>query len=148
MNASKYDLLQKVPPFRVVGKVDLGIIDRMRKCPKTDPCTVWIIALAKSSRAKLAATQILDAEENTRAGILARLLESRGHVLTTAQAVVATTTSKSDDNFFFFTKDGDGVVGLASLTRRKPVLCADDDPSARGVDRILVRNLNTSWPWV
>lgn len=152
MNAPVYNLLQKEPPFRVVAKTDIPAIEMremlLQKRPRTDPCAIYTIALAKSSGAKSVATQILAAEENTPPGVLARILDSRGHTMTTAQAVAATAASAQDANIFFFTKDRNGVTALACLNRREPILCADDDPRARGVDRILVRNLNNSWPWV
>ncbi|TSC64106.1 MAG: hypothetical protein G01um101491_362 [Parcubacteria group bacterium Gr01-1014_91] len=170
MNTQKYDLLQKVPPFRVVGKVGLGAIDMKEtlKCfprharrdtlnglpvkqPRTDPCTVWTIAVAKNSTYEQLASYILDMPENTPRSTRVRLLASRGHVMTIAQAeMIAETMRGVRARVFFFTMNARGGFSRFAInpTVSKDILYTDTDLLPQAVDRILVRNLNASWPWV
>lgn len=172
MNTSVYDLLQKEPPFRVVAKTDLPAIEmkETRQCftdprytrrdvllnrfpvkqPGTDACTIWTIALARNSTHVQLAARILGVPEGTSRRILARLLVSRGHVMTLTQAEVIRASLRKRDRVSCFAMNVDGELSLHMLIPVVPkdVLYADANRLPQVVDRILVRNLNASWPWV
>lgn len=155
MNMLGYDMLQKEPPFRVVAKTDLPAVE-MRdglflKWPRTDPCTIWTIALAKSSTPVQLAAQVLNVPEDTPHKMLGRLLVSRGHLMTPAQVLVMAKNGQLDKkaSISFFRVEINGSVSTHCLMPEMPkTLRADNDPAPIVVDRILVRNLNNSWPWV
>lgn len=139
MNVQTYDLLPKIPPFFVAARTRLDAIGYM------DACTIWTIVPTKSSTPVQMIADILDAPDDTSVNILERLLRSRGHIMTKAQAEVF---CDCKEILFFFTGTADGRVSMEGLAFEENILHSDSDPRQQVVDRILVRNLKASWPYV